>query len=271
MSDDITGRLGGGDQAKKKGRVLRSAPTGRLRDEDVPDPTSRVPLAPDTPADDATRAVPLDSARGRHAARTAAPGASATPPTAPPATSPTAPPTAPPPEPQKPTRSPRKPAKPRAAKTTNPPLLTPLPRRTPLITGPVSAADHREQFLRAYLRHRVGERLARLEAAKVAYTRARRWTTTASVLLFTGAAALGALAVAAPEHRPLLAFLATVAAALATSVTVYESAFGFRAKARRSASGAALLHLLQAHGAPAGDHGVTAFRAEVESVLRHAD
>ncbi|ACU39122.1 hypothetical protein KCV87_28955 [Actinosynnema pretiosum subsp. pretiosum] len=249
--DGITDRLGGGDQARKKGRPLRGAPTGRLRDEDVPDPTARVALEPQGEPDDATRAVPVDGVRGRHAARAATPGA---------------------PDPdEKPARAPRKPAKPRVAKQPNPALLTPPPRRTPLVTGPVSAADHREQFLRAYLRHRVGERLARLEAAKAAYTRARRWTTTASVLLFTGAAALGALAVATPDHRSPLAFLATVAAALATSVTVYESAFGFRAKARRSASGAALLHLLQAHGAPTGDHGVAAFRAEVESVLRHAD
>ncbi|WP_440899732.1 hypothetical protein, partial [Actinosynnema sp.] len=246
-------RLGGGDQAKKKGRPLRSAPTGRLRDEDVPDPTARVAFEPQGDPDDATRAVPVDPARGRHAARTAGPGA----PPADPA--------------EKPARAPRKPARPRVTRQASPALLTPPPRRTPLITGPVSAADHREQFLRAYLRHRVGERLARLEAAKAAYTRARRWTTAASVLLFTGAAALGALAVATPDHRSPLAFLATVAAALATSVTVYESAFGFRAKARRSASGAALLHLLQAHGAPTGDHGVAAFRAEVESVLRHAD
>jgi hypothetical protein len=33
----------------------------------------------------------------------------------------------------------------------------------------------------------------------------------------------------------------------------------------------ALLHLLQAHGAPEGEDGVNAFRTEVESVLRHAD
>ncbi|GGP63004.1 hypothetical protein [Saccharothrix coeruleofusca] len=133
------------------------------------------------------------------------------------------------------------------------------------------AADHREQFLRAYLRHRVGERLARFEAAEAAYARAWRWTTFMSVLLYTGAAALGAVAVADPHRRALWGFLATVAAAAATSVTVYEAAFGFRAHARRSASGVALLHLLEAHGAPEGEDGVQAFRTEVESVLRHSD
>ncbi|MCC8247376.1 hypothetical protein [Saccharothrix luteola] len=136
---------------------------------------------------------------------------------------------------------------------------------------PTVVDDHREQFLRAYLRHRVGERLAGFEQAQARYTAARRWTTSLSVLLFTAAAALGAVAVADDGRRALWAFLATVAAALATAITGYEAAFSFRALSRRSASGVALLHLLQAHGAPEGEDGVTAFRTEVESVLRHAD
>lgn len=131
--------------------------------------------------------------------------------------------------------------------------------------------DHREQFLRAYLRHRVGDRLAAFEQARVRYTTARRWTTAVTVLLFTGAAALGAVAVADGQRRALWAFLATAAAALAGAVTTYEAAFSFRALSRRSANGAALLHLLQAHGAPDGQDGVDAFRTEVESVLRHSD
>jgi peptidoglycan/LPS O-acetylase OafA/YrhL len=131
--------------------------------------------------------------------------------------------------------------------------------------------DHREQFLRAYLRHRVGERLAGFEQAQARYTAARRWTTALTVLLFTAAAALGAVAVADDGRRALWAFLATVAAALATAVGVYEAAFSFRALSRRSANGVALLHLLQAHGAPEGEDGVNAFRTEVESVLRHAE
>ncbi|WP_433262761.1 hypothetical protein ACQPZF_30380 [Actinosynnema sp. CS-041913] len=131
--------------------------------------------------------------------------------------------------------------------------------------------DHRSQFLRAYLRHRVGERLAGFEHAQARYSSARRWTTSLTVLLFTGAAALGAVAVADPGRRALWGFLATVAAALATSVAVYEAAFSFRALAHRSAHGVALLHLLQAHGAPDGEDGVNVFRTEVESVLRHSD
>ncbi|PSL52994.1 hypothetical protein B0I31_11085 [Saccharothrix carnea] len=137
--------------------------------------------------------------------------------------------------------------------------------------SPTAADDHREQFLRAYLRHRVAERLAGFEQAQARYTTARRWTTGLTVLLFTGAAALGAVAVADDGRRALWAFLATVAAALATAITVYEAAFSFRASSRRSADGVALLHLLQAHGAPEGEDGVNAFRTEVESVLRHAD
>ncbi|MFE2757908.1 hypothetical protein ACFXGA_38490 [Actinosynnema sp. NPDC059335] len=140
------------------------------------------------------------------------------------------------------------------------------------VAPPASVADdHREQFVRAYLRHRVGERLAGFEQARARYTTARRWTTGLTVLLFTAAAALGAVAVADGRHRALWAFLAAVAAALATAVTVCESAFSFHALSRRSADGVALLHLLQAHGAPEGEDGVNAFRAEVESVLRHAD
>ncbi|WP_367137573.1 hypothetical protein [Saccharothrix sp. HUAS TT1] len=131
--------------------------------------------------------------------------------------------------------------------------------------------DHREQFLRAYLRHRVGERLAGFEQAQTRYTSARRWTTGLTVLLFTAAAALGAVSVADERQRALWAFLATVAAASATAVGVYEAVFSFRALSRRSANGVALLHLLQAHGAPEGEDGVNAFRTEVESVLRHAD
>ncbi|MEV0679593.1 hypothetical protein AB0I60_24015 [Actinosynnema sp. NPDC050436] len=133
------------------------------------------------------------------------------------------------------------------------------------------AADRREQFLRAYLRHRVGERLAGFEQARTTYAKARRWTTGSTALLFTASAALGAVAVADPGRRALWGFLATVAAALATSVAVYEAVFAFRARARRSADSVALLHLLQAHGAPQGEDGVHAFRAEVESVLRHSD
>ena len=131
--------------------------------------------------------------------------------------------------------------------------------------------DHREQFLRAYLRHRVGERLAGFEQAQSRYTAARRWTTGLTVLLFTAAAAFGAVAVADGGQRALWAFLATVAAARATAISVYGHAFSFRALSRRSADGVALLHLLQAHGAPEGEDGVNAFRTEVESVLRHAD
>jgi hypothetical protein len=133
------------------------------------------------------------------------------------------------------------------------------------------ADDHREQFLRAYLRHRVGDRLAAFERDRARYTTARRWTTAATVLLFTAAAALGALAVADGPHRAQWAFLATAAAALACAVTTYEAAFAFRALSHRSANGVALLHLLQAHGAPDGQDGVDAFRTEVESVLRYSD
>ncbi|WP_158851581.1 hypothetical protein [Saccharothrix deserti] len=142
---------------------------------------------------------------------------------------------------------------------------------TGLSAPPTVVDDHREQFLRAFLRHRVGERLAGFEQAQARYTSARRWATAVTVLLFTAAAALGAVAVADGGRRALWAFLATVAAALATAVTVYETAFSFRALSRRSANGVALLHLLQAHGAPEGEDGVNAFRTEVESVLRHSD
>ncbi|MEU4743557.1 hypothetical protein AB0G02_24265 [Actinosynnema sp. NPDC023658] len=144
---------------------------------------------------------------------------------------------------------------------------------TPVGTSarPTLVDDHREQFLRAYLRHRVGERLAGFEQAQARYTAARRWTSVLTVLLFTAAAALGAVAVADAGRRAPWAFLATVAAALATAITVYEAAFSFRSLSRRSANGVALLHLLQAHGAPEGEDGVNAFRTEVESVLRHAD
>ncbi|QFZ22155.1 hypothetical protein [Saccharothrix syringae] len=130
--------------------------------------------------------------------------------------------------------------------------------------------DHREQFLRAYLRHRVGDRLAAFERARTRYTTARRWTTAGTVLLFTAAAALGAVAVADGQRRALWAFLATATSALAVAVAAYEAAFAFRALSRRSANGVALLHLLQAHGAPRGEDGVDAFRTEVESVLRHS-
>ncbi|NUT48615.1 MAG: hypothetical protein HOV94_15105, partial [Saccharothrix sp.] len=100
---------------------------------------------------------------------------------------------------------------------------------------------------------------------------AHRWATGLTVLLFTAAAALGAVAVADGGRRAQWAFLAAVAAALATAITVYEAAFSFRALSRRSATGVALLHLLQAHGAPDDEDGVDAFRTEVESVLRHAE
>ncbi|XVV01553.1 SLATT domain-containing protein [Actinosynnema sp. CA-248983] len=162
--------------------------------------------------------------------------------------------------------------KPRAAAPAPSPTPAPAPRpKEPLVLTPAVLADHREQFLRAYLRHRVGDRLAAFEHTRTRYSRALRWTTAGTVLLYTGAAALGAVAVADPGRRAMWGFLATVAAALATAVTGYEAAFSFRAQARRSASGVALLHLLQAHGAPEGQDGVDAFRTEVESVLRHAD
>lgn len=134
-----------------------------------------------------------------------------------------------------------------------------------------TADERRTQFLRVYLRHRVGEELDRLERGRVRYAAARRWTVTLSVLLLTGAAALGAVAAADASRRPLWGFLATVLAALATSAALYEAAFGFRRLARRSASGVALLHLLQAHGVAEGEDGVAAFVTEVESVLRHSD
>ncbi|MFD7655022.1 SLATT domain-containing protein [Actinosynnema sp. NPDC059797] len=130
--------------------------------------------------------------------------------------------------------------------------------------------DHREQFLRAYLRHRVGDRLAAFERDRARYATARRWTTAVTVLLFTAAAALGAVAVADGPRRDRWAFLATAAAALASAVAACEAAFSFRELSRRSADGVALLHVLQAHGAPRGEDGVDAFRAEVESVLRHS-
>ncbi|MEU5694669.1 hypothetical protein [Actinosynnema sp. NPDC020468] len=136
--------------------------------------------------------------------------------------------------------------------------------------APFDPDVHREQFLRAYLRHRVGEKLAGFERTGRRHVVARRATTGAGVLLFTGAAALGAVAVADPGRRALWGLLATACAALAGAVAVYETAFSSRVLARRSAGGAAVLALLQAHGAPEGDAGVAAFRAEVESALRHS-
>ncbi|MGM1060589.1 hypothetical protein [Saccharothrix sp. Mg75] len=186
----------------------------------------------------------------------------ATAPAAEPATRPASrPPASPPPASSPPASPPPSPA----------PARTPAPVLGHVATGPISADDHREQFVRAYLRHRVGERLAGFEQARARYTSARRWTTAGAVLLYTAAAALGAVAVADAPRRELWAFLAAVAAAGATAVAVYEAAFSFRALSRRSANGVALLHLLQAHGAPEGEDGVTAFRTEVESVLRHSE
>ncbi|GAA3462393.1 hypothetical protein ACFFSW_26365 [Saccharothrix longispora] len=172
----------------------------------------------------------------------------------------------------KPSPRPRTVSEPQPTAKAAPPAPTPkAPAPAPKPAAPYSVDDHREQFVRAYLRHRVGERLAGFEQARARYTSARRWTTAGTVLLFTAAAALGAVAVADAPRRELWAFLATVAAAGATALAVYEAAFSFRALSRRSANGVALLHLLQAHGAPEGEDGVNAFRTEVESVLRHSD
>jgi hypothetical protein len=156
------------------------------------------------------------------------------------------------------------------AKTTSKPKTRPQPRPEP--TAPTASAEERRtQFLRVYLKHRVAERLDGFERARTKYTSARRWTGALAVLLLAGAAALGALAAADATRRPMWGFLAAVVAALATAVAWYESAFGLRRLARRSSSGAALLEILQAHGAASDEDGVAAFVTEVESVLRHSD
>jgi hypothetical protein len=150
---------------------------------------------------------------------------------------------------------------------------SPKPRAKPQSkpAPPATAEERRTQFLRVYLKHRVGERLDGFERARAKYTSSRRWTGALSVLLLAGAAALGALAAADATRRPMWGFLAAVVAALATAVAWYESAFGLRRLARRSSSGAALLEILQAHGAASDEDGVAAFVTEVESVLRHSD
>jgi hypothetical protein len=141
-------------------------------------------------------------------------------------------------------------------------------KHTPVV---VSDADRRTQFLRVYLKHRVGERLDAFERGRARYASARRWSVASTVVLLAGAAAMGAIGAADAVNRPLWGFLAAVLAALAMAVSWYESAFGFRRLARRSASGVALLELLQAHGVASDEDGVNAFVTEVESVLRHSD
>jgi hypothetical protein len=150
---------------------------------------------------------------------------------------------------------------------------SPKPRPKPASKPgpPPSAEERRTQFLRVYLKHRVGESLDGFGRARAKYTSSRRWTGALSVLLLAGAAALGAVAAADATRRPMWGFLAAVAASLAVAVAWYESAFGLRRLARRSTSGAALLEILQAHGAPSDEDGVAAFVTEVESVLRHSD
>ncbi|HWO68599.1 MAG TPA: SLATT domain-containing protein [Umezawaea sp.] len=164
-------------------------------------------------------------------------------------------------------------APPAKAELAAPVKPSPKPRPKPQTkTVPVhSAEERRTQFLRVYLKHRVGERLDGFERARSKYTSSRRWTGALSVLLMAGAAALGAVAAADATRRPMWGFLAAVAASLAVAVAWYESAFGLRRLARRSTSGAALLEILQAHGAPSDEDGVAAFVTEVESVLRHSD
>jgi len=149
------------------------------------------------------------------------------------------------------------------------PKSRPKPQAKP--APKASPEERRTQFVRVYLKHRVGERLDSFERGRVKYTSARRWTGALSVVLLAGAAALGAIAAADATRRPMWGFLAAVVAALAVAVAWYESAFGLRRLARRSTSAAALLEILQAHGAPSDEDGVAAFVTEVESVLRHSD
>lgn len=136
--------------------------------------------------------------------------------------------------------------------------------------------DQRDQFLQAYLRHRLRDQLEYHEVAGNRYSAARRWTATFSTVMFAVSALLAGLGIADGAQRPMWAFLATTAAALACAVAGYEAAFGFRRLARQHANAVATLRLLATHGptasdvtASAGAHRLATFVRDVETVLLH--
>jgi hypothetical protein len=140
----------------------------------------------------------------------------------------------------------------------------------------IAEHDRRDQFLQAYLRHRLREQLAYHEVAGTRYSAARNWTVTLSTILFAVSALFAGLGIADAPQRPMWAFLATIAAALACAVAGYAAAFGFRRLSRQHANTAATLRLLETHcpaapdvTASAGEHRLASFVRDVETVLLH--
>jgi hypothetical protein len=140
----------------------------------------------------------------------------------------------------------------------------------------ITEHDHRDQFLRAYLRHRLRDQLEDHERAGTRYSTARHWTVTLSTIMFAVSALLGGLGIADGARRPMWAFLATTAAALGCAVAGYEAAFGFRRASREHANTVATLRLLATHGPTAPDvttsvgaQRLASFVRDVETVLLH--
>jgi hypothetical protein len=140
----------------------------------------------------------------------------------------------------------------------------------------ITEQDQRDQFLQAYLRHRLRDQLEYHELAGTRYTAARGWTVTLSTIMFAVSALLGGLGIADDAQRPMWAFLATTAAAAGCAVAGYEATFGFRRLSRQHANTVATLRLLATHGpiAPdvttsAGAQRLASFVHDVETVLLH--
>jgi hypothetical protein len=140
----------------------------------------------------------------------------------------------------------------------------------------ITEHDQRDQFLQAYLRHRLREQLEHHQVAGTRYSSAHGWTVTLSTILFAVSALLAGLGIADDAQRPMWAFLATTAAALGCAVAGYAAAFGFRRLSRQHANTVATLRLLATHGptAPdvatsAGAHRLASFVRDVETALLH--
>jgi hypothetical protein len=125
-----------------------------------------------------------------------------------------------------------------------------------------------DSALGAYGRYRIATQVEYYTRQANRYERARRHALVITASLFVLATLFGALGTVDEPRRGVWAFVAAGLAALGTTVTGYESAFGFETLARQYRDTVAALKLAEAKGPEPDDVALDKYVKSIELILR---
>lgn len=126
----------------------------------------------------------------------------------------------------------------------------------------------KESALEAYGKYRILDQVTYYTRQAERYEKARRRALAITATLFVLATLFGALGTVDEPRRGVWAFVAAGLAALATTVTGYESAFSFERLARQYRDTVAALKLAEARGPEADDASLDKYVQSIELILR---